>query len=57
MVTSEQLRELTVANPMLIEITRFRRRFFSFSTGNSMNLTVLESPPVWSIHARSDISK
>jgi ABC-type transport system involved in multi-copper enzyme maturation permease subunit len=37
---ADRVRELVTANPMLVEITRFRRRFFSFSTGNSMNSVI-----------------
>jgi ABC-type transport system involved in multi-copper enzyme maturation permease subunit len=33
--------ELVVHNPMLIEIQRFRRRYFSFGGSNSMNSAVL----------------
>jgi len=33
--------ELVVQNPMLIEITRFRRRYFSFSGANSVNGVVM----------------
>ena len=37
----ERFLEVFVHNPMLVEITRFRRRYFSFSTGNSANSVVL----------------
>ncbi|MDR3690817.1 MAG: ABC transporter permease subunit [Fimbriimonas sp.] len=37
----DRLRTLVTQNPMLIEITRFRRRYFSYSSGNSMNSVVL----------------
>jgi len=33
--------DLVVENPMLIEIHRFRRRFLTFSAGNSLNSAVL----------------
>ena len=37
----EKWNDLVVQNPMLIEITRFRRRYFSFKGSNSVNAVVL----------------
>ena len=34
------LRELTIENPMLVEVTRFQRKFLSFGTKNASNLMV-----------------
>jgi len=37
----QQWEDLVGSNPMLIEITRFRRKFLSFSGSNSVNIAVL----------------